>query len=105
MKPKPDNLAALEIDVATWRRDIQTFVDMTVDELNSINEQLASGFSGSLNRTRRLKAPLTLADPDGDVSPARFESRQSPHPSRTDERLNQLKRKLAMKLSVENPNF
>lgn len=99
MENLKDSLPALEIDVATWRRDIQTFVDATIDELTAINEQLASQFSGSSGR-RHTQTPELAADrmKSGHNTPTQYET-TGVHPSRTDERLNSLKRKLAAKLS------
>jgi hypothetical protein len=45
---KPDlSLKSLElnIDVEQWRREIQAFVDSTMDELRDINDGLARGFA------------------------------------------------------------
>ncbi len=100
MEDLKDSLPALKIDVATWRRDIQTFVDMTIDELTSINDQLASPFSGSSGRRPRHSKPELAARSGESGRKTIVESADlGRHPSRTDERLTSLKRKLAAKLS------
>ena len=100
MEDLKNSLPALKIDVATWRRDIQTFVDMTIDELTAINDQLASPFSGSSgHQPRRSKSELGSGFLESDRQTPASDNSSGAHPSRTDERLINLKRKLAAKLS------
>lgn len=99
MEDLENSLPALKIDVATWRRDIQTFVDMTIDELTAINDQLASPFSEPSSRRVWPVPELAARNRESDSEGLAANECSRVHPSRTDERLNSLKRKLAAKLS------
>jgi hypothetical protein len=96
MNENPDNLTALEIDVAQWRRDIRTFVETTFKELSEVNEQLASRFS----RSGDDKPSISLTD--------RMARKTNEQMNKTDHRsshtegtLSELKQKIASRIGAE----
>ena len=98
MSESKENLTALEIDIAQWRREIETFVEMTVNELAAVNESLASRFTNSTDQSsgtrlfnRRTRQPEAKAN--------QFNSAENS--SGTDDRLAELKHKLARKIGGE----
>ncbi len=94
MNQNPDNaenLTALEIDVAQWRREIRTFVETTFDDLSEVNEQLASRFS----RSGDDKPSLSL------TARRSRQTQQQPgaeRKSRAEGALSELKRKIASRI-------
>lgn len=92
-------LRPLKIDVETWRRDIQTFVDTTMSELDSINRELAGGVSAqSLEVRFGNQSPGAAADGGSSVTRTDDSQPQPLPPTCTDQRLTQLKQKIDTKL-------
>ena len=102
MSTTQDNLPALEIDVAQWRRDIQTFVETTEQELSAINDQLAADFSRAGNTRATIARRPAVQSKSTLMSNSAIAKSNCETTSRTDERLLQLKQKLAAKLAGED---
>lgn len=61
----PQQLAPLKIDVAQWRRDIQTFVVSTQRELQAVRDELSGGFGGAASRPTPPANPRRAAHSSG----------------------------------------
>ncbi len=120
-QPLSEKLIALEIDVDQWRRDIQTFVDLTIKELHAINNELSSGFaSGDAEAVGTSRTPASnghigqakafpaARDERSRTSLSHSDSRNgnlAPFTeTQTDDRLATLKRKLAERVSGQETN-
>ena len=55
----PEQLEALDIDVDQWRREIQTFVDATINELQATNDELSFEFASGKQKVRAVRASVS----------------------------------------------
>ena len=115
-----EQLEALDIDVDQWRREIQTFVDATIIELQATNDELSSEFASGKQKVRAVRASVSsnqaindlirseavrseLFNNSHDIEQRKQASGNNsfgPIPEmQTDERLTELKRKLAERIS------
>ncbi len=99
MNQSPENTGLLEIDIEQWRRDVQTFVEMTKQELSSIHDQLASGFTSGPQNTRP-REPASTGSATWRAPDTTAENQPAPDKTKTQEHLAQLKQKLADKIKA-----
>jgi len=108
LRPKPIDL---NIDVEQWRREIQTFVESTMSELQAINDDLARGFAGSasgapaerpLRSVDEMAKHSTLSTRQTTANGETTNSLNRPA-GQSDDRLTRLKKQIEQRVSAAKP--
>ena len=92
--PSETYIKSLDIDIETWKQEVKTFAEQTQLALNSLGDFLMTG--GNETETEELE-PNQCEEPAGvAIDPCDM------HEIKTGGRLDQLKARLAQKISEKN---
>ena len=92
--PSISQAPRVDLDLEQWRRDVQTFVQVTTAELNAINSELSTG--GDQFTSVLSEAALPVNESSYTAPPRPLAEQTS---SETDNRLASLREKIARRMS------